>query len=186
MSNLKLEENCMKKVKPKIKTDKMGQFFCTGCGKAGFATISHGHGHLGVCRGLSEISEALGPTHASSSPSPYPLGGSPLSFHSQIQKAAAAMTGVAAPAVAVADDFFRVHINHLEEKIDRLEKVATNHIPHLSGQMNGVSDFFEAPMFKWALVALAVVAIFYIVEKGDSKTKQSMGNKILDFAIKKI
>jgi hypothetical protein len=52
--------------------------------------------------------------------------------------------------------------------------------------MNGVSDFFEAPMFKWALVALAVVAIFYIVEKGDSKTKQSMGNKILDFAIKKI
>ncbi len=175
----------MKKQKPKIKTDKLGQFFCTGCGKAGFKTISHGHGHLGVCRGLSEISEALGPTLVSPSPSSSYLGGSPLSFNSQVKSAAAAMSGVALPVGAVADDFFRVHINQLEEKIDRLEKVATNHIPHLSGQMGGVTDFFDSSMFKWGLLAIAVVAVFYILEKGDSKTKQSVGNKLIDLAVRK-
>ncbi len=176
----------MKSNKPKIKTDMSGQLFCTGCGKAGFKTISHGYGHTGVCRGIDEIREALGPTLPPSSPSPSPLGSSPPSSKIPgIDLAIQKMMGIAPVAVA-SENFHRVQIAELQEQVETLKKMTTNHVSHLSGQMNGAIDFFESPVFKWGLVAVAIVAIFYILEKGDSKTKQSVGNKILDLAIKKI
>lgn len=176
----------MKKNKAKVKTDSNGQFFCTGCGKSGFRTIHHAYGHTGVCRGLEEITEALESSTPPSPPSPSPSSSSDgVAFSGEVKSAALAMTG-AAPLGGLSENLLRVQISSLEDKIERLEKVATNHIPHLSGQMGSIASFFESPLFKWGLVAVAVIAVIYIVENGDSKTKQSMGNKLIDFAIKKI
>jgi tetrahydromethanopterin S-methyltransferase subunit B len=84
------------------------------------------------------------------------------------------------------ENLHRVQISMLEEKIERLEKLTTNHIPHLSGQMDGITDFFQSTTFKWGMAIVAVIAILYIIDKGDSKTKTSVGNKLIDLAMKKL
>jgi len=169
--------------KPKIRTDRDGKFFCTGCGRADFRNIHQANGHTGACRGPIQVSEAIG---APSSPSP----SSPLAHLFGNQDFTDALTKMSGGVAVVGDSNYSNillgEIESLKEKIQDIQKATTNHIPHLNGSMNTYSDFFESNLFKLILAGLAVVAVLYIIEKGDSKTKQSVGNKILDLAIKKI
>jgi hypothetical protein len=109
-----------------------------------------------------------------------------MSDNPAIQSAIAAMIGTSAVgAVGGAEAMLRVQNAELLNRLENVEKLAGNHIGHLNGAM-GVQDFFQSPTFKWALVIAAIAAVFYLLEKGDSKTRQGVGNKILDLAIKKI
>jgi hypothetical protein len=79
-----------------------------------------------------------------------------------------------------------VELAHLREELDLIKKTTTNHISHLSGMSGGFADVFSNPKIQIAILVIGVIAIFYILEKGDQKSKTSMGGKILDFAMKKL
>ena len=184
----------MKNSKPSIGTDNNGQIYCKNCGKAGFKTKSHAYGHTGVCRGIEGLKEALG----SLGPSPSPSSSSPLGregipgLHSAIKNMignsnqAVAIAGIGAVANESLENYQRVQMAQMQDQIAGLKTITSNHVSHLSGQMGGISDFFESTKFKIALFIIAIGAVFYLLEKGDSKTKQKIGSDLLGYAMKKI
>jgi hypothetical protein len=165
--------------KSSIGIDKAGQIFCKKCGKAGFKTKSHAWGHTGVCEGLKVKS-----TSPSPSPSPYPawIG---ESFREQVLSGAAAMVGCGEVSIDSVENRLRVLSSQLEERIDALEQVTGNHFQHL-GSMIPNENFFESTLFKVILVGIAIVAVLYLIENGDSKTKQKVSGDLLGFAMKRI
>lgn len=173
--------------KNRIRQDVKGEWYCTECGKAGFKSKQSGNSHLTSCAGIEELSHLMAPGHhqaTTTTTEPLSVVNNPV-FRSAIS----AMIGPA-PALAGAVDggmeMMRVQNAELMNRLENVERLAGNHLGHLSGAMAGPANFFESPAFKWVLVGLGVIALFYLLEKGDNKTKQAVGSKILDLAIKKI
>jgi hypothetical protein len=174
--------------KNRIRQDIKGEWYCTECGKAGFKSKQSGNSHLTSCSGISGLShQMVTPGHHQATTTTT----TPLSVVSNpaFRSAISAMIG-SAPTLAGAVDggmeMMRVQNAELMNRLENVELLAGNHIGHLSGAMAGPVNFFESPTFKWVLVGLGVIALFFLLEKGDAKTKQTVGSKILDLAIKKI
>jgi hypothetical protein len=170
--------------KNRIRQDIHGAWYCTECGKAGFKNKQSGNSHLSSCAGISGLMTAMvAPDHHQVTTTTIPES---LRLSEPFQMAVKAMTAVPLVANDNSMAMLRVQNAQLVNRLENVEKLAGNHIGHLTGAMSGVQNFFESPSFKWILLGLGLVALVYLFENGDSKTKQSVGTKLLDLAIKKI
>ena len=170
--------------KNRIRQDIHGEWYCTECGKAGFKNKQSGNSHLSSCAGISGLMTAMvTPDHHQVTTTTIPES---LRSSEPFQMAVKAMTAVPLVANDNSMAMLRVQNAELVNRLENVERLAGNHIGHLTGAMSGVQNFFESPSFKWILLGLGVVALIYLFENGDSKTKQSVGTKLLDLAIKKI
>ena len=173
--------------KNRIRKDIHGEWYCTECGKAGFKSKQSGNSHLSSCAGISGLMTAVvAPDHHQATTTTTITIPESLRLSEPFQMAVKAMTAVPLVANDNSMAMLRVQNAQLVNRLENVEKLAGNHIGHLTGAMSGVQNFFESPSFKWILLGLGVVALIYLFEKGDSKTKQSVGTKLLDLAIKKI
>jgi hypothetical protein len=175
--------------KNRIRQDVKGEWYCTECGKAGFKSKQSGNSHLTSCTGIAGLSHQMVASdhhQVTTTTTTRPLS---VVNNPAVRSAISAMIG-SAPVLAGAVDggmeMMRVQNAELMNRLENVERLAGNHIGHLSGAMAGPANFFESPTFKWVLVGLGVIALFFLLEKGDNKTKQTVGSKILDLAIKKI
>jgi len=170
--------------KNRIRQDIHGAWYCTECGKAGFKNKQSGNSHLSSCAGISGLMTAMvAPDHHQVTTTTIPES---LRLSEPFQMAVKAMTAVPLVANDNSMAMLRVQNAQLVNRLENVERLAGNHIGHLTGAMSGVQNFFESPSFKWILLGLGLVALVYLFENGDSKTKQSVGTKLLDLAIKKI
>lgn len=184
----------MQTKKNRIRKDINGAWYCTECGKAGFQSKQSGHAHLTSCSGIGAVKAMINghqvpPSHhqATTTTTTSPL----ISVKNPALQTAIASMIALGPEVGGEVGggdmaMLRVTNAQLMNRLENVERLAGNHIGHLTGAMSGVSDFFESPTFKWVLLGLGVVALFFLLEKGDNKTKQAVGSKILDLAIRKM
>lgn len=176
-------KNLGKGFSPFAKMDKNGEYFCAKCGKAGFTERKKINGHIGGCNGTKDIVEELGGTTTTRGTT---TTTTTTPFTSAVTSAAAMMIGDSAVGHYFNQVSAPVLDSSIDERLSRIERLTSNHISHLSGGMGGFNDFFSQPMVKLGLGIIALVVVFYIIERGDSKSKLSMGNKLFDFAVKKL
>jgi hypothetical protein len=177
--------------KNRIRQDIKGSWYCVECGKAGFSSKQSGFAHLTSCRGIDTVKDMLKGHHQATTTT---TTMAPLTRVNDVLRVAGSMLA-ADPSVAIAGGggageeelaLLRIQNAELLGRLENVEKLAGNHIGHLTGVANNVQSFFESPIFKWVLVIAGIAAIAFLLERGDDKTKQAVGSKILDLAIKKI
>lgn len=169
--------------KIRIRQDTHGAWYCTECGKSGFKSKQSGNSHLTSCSGISGLMTNMVASSHHHQATTIPES---LRTSEPFQLAVKAMTAIPVASNNNETAILRVQNAELFNRLEKVERLTGNHIEHLNGAMSGFKDFFESSKFKWALIGLGVVAIFYLFEKGDSKTKQIVSTKLLDLAIKKI
>ena len=180
-------KNLGKGFSPFAKMDKNGEYFCAKCGKAGFTERKKINGHIGGCNGTRDIVEELGGTATTKgTTTTTTTTTAPPRFGPEITSAAAMMLSDLEVGHCFNQISSPVLDSSIGERLSRIERLTSNHISHLSGGMGGFNDFFSNSKVQVAILIFGVIAIFYILEKGDSKAKASMGGKILDFAMKKL
>jgi hypothetical protein len=170
---------------PFAKIDDKGEYFCGKCGKAGFTERKKINGHIGGCNGAKDLLEELGTTTTTTAATTTQLG----NFSSSASKMAS--YGLSSSLVdsafgLVGSSAMNLELARMKEEMSLLKKTTTNHISHLSGLSGGFGDILSDRRVQVAIVVIGIVAILYILEKGDQKTKVTMGGKLLDFAMKKL